>query len=318
MRGYVATTDFDWFTFLRALAPQPDEVNFWQPSAHGFNAPPGTPLFFKLKSPHNAISGFGVFARYEPATPKLAWEAFGAKNGAPTLAAMAARIAAYAHGAAGPAHRIGCIMVAEPLFLADDDWIEQPRDWKRNVVSGASYDLTAGEGRRVWEECLERAARLRAHPGARPGALPLVAIAAEPETARYGGPQLVHPRLGQGTFRVAVTGAYGGACAVSGEHSLPVLEAAHIRPYADEGAHDVANGLLLRADIHRLFDAGYVTVTPDHRFIVSRRLEQEWENGKAYYAMEGRSIAVPRRIADRPDPELLRWHNDHVFERTAA
>jgi putative restriction endonuclease len=136
--------------------------------------------------------------------------------------------------------------------------------------------------------------------------------------ARYGEPQLIRPRLGQGTFRVAVTGAYGGACAVSREHSLPVLEAAHIRPYADEGAHAVPNGLLLRADIHRLFDAGYVTVTPDQRFVVSRRLAQEWENGRVYYEMDGRSIAVSPRVADRPDPELLRWHNEHVFERTAA
>ena len=114
---------------------------------------------------------------------------------------------------------------------------------------------------------------------------------------RYGTAQLIRPRLGQGTFRVAVTGAYAGACAVSREHSLPVLEAAHIRPYGNEGSHDVANALLLRADIHRFFDAGYVTVTPDDRFVVSRRLAQEWENGKVYYAMEG-SVAVPRRSAD--------------------
>jgi putative restriction endonuclease len=80
----------------------------------------------------------------------------------------------------------------------------------------------------------------------------------------------------------------------------------------------VVNGLLLRADIHRLFDAGYVTVTPERRFVVSQRLAQEWENGKAYYEMHGREIALPRRVADRPDPELLRWHNENVFERTAA
>jgi putative restriction endonuclease len=78
------------------------------------------------------------------------------------------------------------------------------------------------------------------------------------------------------------------------------------------------NGLLLRADIHRLFDAGYVTVTPDHRFVVSQRLEREWENGKAYYAMDGREIALPRQVVDRPDPELLRWHNENVFERSVA
>jgi putative restriction endonuclease len=60
-----------------------------------------------------------------------------------------------------------------------------------------------------------------------------------------------------------------------------------------------------------------VTVTPDRRFVVSRRLAQEWENGKAYYAMEG-VVRLPARAADRPDSELLRWHNDNVFERSAA
>jgi len=308
VRGYVATTDLDWFTFLRAQVPAPDEVNFWQPSAHGFSSPAGTPFFFKLKAPHNAIGGFGIFARYEPATTRLAWEAFGTKNGAASFEAMLSRVARYAE-AGRAAHQLGCIMVSSPVFFADGDWVEQPADWKKNVVSGAGYDLEVGEGRRIWGECRARAERAN---------LPGVPLAAEPAGARYGEPQLVRPRLGQGTFRVAVTGAYGGACAVTLEHSLPVLEAAHIRPYGEEGTHEVSNGLLLRADLHRLFDAGYVTVTPEHRFVVSRRLEQEWSNGRAYYAMEGREIALPGRITDRPDPELLRWHNDHVFERTAA
>jgi len=53
-----------------------------------------------------------------------------------------------------------------------------------------------------------------------------------------------------------------------------------------------------------------VTVTPEHRFVLSERLAKEWEEGKAYYAMHGREIAVPARPADRPAPELLRWHNE--------
>jgi putative restriction endonuclease len=308
VRGYVATTDYEWFTFLRARQPL-DEVNFWQPSAHGFVSPPGTPFFFKLKRPHFAIGGYGIFARYEPATPRLAWEAFGEKNGTPSFDAMASRIAKYADAASRAQHRVGCIMVSNPIFFPDGDLVEQPRDWHRNVVSGAGYDLASGEGLRIWEECEARAARVRASK---------TSMVAEASVPRYGAAQLVRPRLGQGSFRVAVTGAYAGACAVSGEHSLPVLEAAHIRPYAADGPHDVPNGLLLRADIHRLFDAGYVTVTPEHRFVVSRKLAEEWENGRAYYAMEGREIALPAQAPDRPDAALLRWHNENVFERTAA
>jgi hypothetical protein len=76
----------------------------------------------------------------------------------------------------------------------------------------------------------------------------------------------VRQRLGQGAFRVLVTDAYERRCAVTGEKALPVLQAAHIRPVTKEGTHQLDNGLLLRSDIHALFDQGYVTVTPDHRF----------------------------------------------------
>jgi putative restriction endonuclease len=313
VRGYVATTDFEWFTFLRSRQPL-DEVNFWQPSAHGFNSPPGTPFFFKLKAPHNAIGGYGLVGRYEAATLRLAWEAFGEKNGAASFEAMRARVERYARGSTLAAHRIGCIMVAQPVFFSDAAWIPQPRDWKPNVVSGAGYDLTQGEGLRIWEACQARtfdASALAPPAAAEGGPFGL-------DGARFGAPQLIKPRLGQGTFRVSVTNAYGGACAVSGEHSLPVLEAAHIKPYGLEGTHDVANGLLLRADIHRLFDRGYVTVTPERRFVVSRRLEQEWENGKIYYALHGRAVAVPPKRQDQPRAELLRWHNETVFEKDAA
>lgn len=315
--GYYLLDHNGWtLVATSALGPrQPlDEVNFWQPSAHAFRAPAGTPFFFKLKRPHFAIGGFGIFARHEAATTRLAWDAFGEKNGAASFEAMRARVEAYARAPGAPGHRVGCIMLSQPVFFAEEDWVEQPRDWKSNIVSGSGYDLTAGEGRRIWEACLARAEQ-RPVGTAEGSPVPVPAAADGP---RFGAEQLVRPRLGQGSFRVAVTAAYAGGCAVSGEHSLPVLDAAHIRPYTtDGGVHEVPNGLLLRADIHRLFDAGYVTVTPDFDFVVSDRLKQEWENGKAYYALQ-RKVALPRNPADWPDREVLRWHNEHVFERSAA
>jgi len=317
VRGYVATTDFSWFNFLRERQPL-DEVNFWQPSAHGFNLPAGTPFFFKLKKPHYAIGGFGIFARYAEATPRLAWEAFGEKNGAATFEEMNTRVTSYAAAPGTSGHRVGCIMVAQPVFFRDEDWIEQPSDWKKNVVSGAGYDLSKGEGLRIWEACLARAGGvLRSELVATDG--PGVVLApSSADRPRFGAPQLVRPRLGQGTFRVAVTAAYGGACAVSGEHSLPVLEAAHIRPYTQEGSHEVSNGLLLRADIHRLFDLGYVTVTPELRFVVSPRLKKEFQNGRAYYKRDGQVVTLPANRFDRPDLDVLRWHNENVYEKNAA
>jgi putative restriction endonuclease len=123
----------------------------------------------------------------------------------------------------------------------------------------------------------------------------------------------VRPRLGQGAFRVAVTDAYDRACAITGEHSLPALEAAHIRPFALEGPHTVNNGLLLRADLHRLFEQGYITIDADYRLDVSDRLRADYSNGKTYYPLRGAHVALPKAIEEQPDRDLLRWHHEQVF-----
>ena len=102
-------------------------------------------------------------------------------------------------------------------------------------------------------------------------------------------------------------------CAVTGERTLPALEAAHIRPYGDGGEHEARNGLLLRRDIHSLFDAGYVTVTPDRHFEVSRRIKDEFDNGRHYYALHGQPISVPDAVIQGPDPVALARHNENCF-----
>jgi len=100
---------------------------------------------------------------------------------------------------------------------------------------------------------------------------------------------------------------------VTHEHSLPVLEAAHIRPWHAGGAHAIPNGMPLRRDLHRLFDLGYVTIRPDLRFAVSPRLRDDYANGRSYYALDGGEIGLPDDPAARPDLELLAWHEAEVF-----
>ena len=93
-----------------------------------------------------------------------------------------------------------------------------------------------------------------------------------------GGPVLRRAETGaetQGIFRTVVADVYGRQCAVTREKAFPALEAAHIRPFKEEPQHYVRNGLLLRSDIHKLFDAGYVTVTPDYQFEVSDHIHTE-------------------------------------------
>ena len=127
---------------------------------------------------------------------------------------------------------------------------------------------------------------------------------------RYGEPTLVRPRLGQGSFRVCVTDAYERRCTVTKERTLPVLEAAHIKPYADGGEHRIDNGLLLRRDLHTLFDRGYVSVSTDLRFEVSRKLKEDFENGRDYYALHGRELWLPMAVGERPRAEYLAWHRE--------
>ena len=310
MRGYVANTHSNWFDFL-ARKGRWEEVNFWNPSDYyAFRGEPNSPFFFRLMAPKNAIGGFGLVSGFAKLPEWLAWECFGEGNGAATFAEMQDRLNSIREqnriAAGRDLKQIGCIILASAVFFPKELWVRQPSDWGRQNLRYKNYDLTQGEGLRIWRECQERA------PGI--GADSVGEISASDLTGpRWGTPTLVIPRRGQGTFRVAVTEAYARACAVTNEHSLPALEAAHIKPYAEEGPHAVNNGLLLRSDLHRLFDRGYLTVTPEYKVEVSDKLKGHFHNGKSYYPLHGTDIKFPRSIGLRPDLSFLRWHNEHKF-----
>ena len=312
MHGTIAVADHGWYERLRVL-PGLEEVNFWKPSAsRRFHAPEFSPFLFKLRAPYRAVCGFAFFACYSILPDWLAWESFGEANGTATFKELQERIATIRdrisfRGRPGAAE-IGCILLVQPVFFSPHQWVDPPRNWPIRTQSHIGYDLTAGEEARVWSECLARTADLR-----RSGTLREEPEIPESPDPRYGAPQLIQPRLGQGTFRIAVTEAYGRACAVTQEHSLPALEAAHIRPYAEEGPHQVANGLLLRADLHRLFDNGYVTVSPDFRLEVGRRLREDFANGRSYYPLHGHELRPPTSPSDRPDARFLTWHREHRY-----
>jgi putative restriction endonuclease len=298
----VAVTDDDWFEMLRREQNLP-EVNFWAPSAASFRAlRPGEMFLFKLHAPRNVIVGGGIFA-YANALPcSLAWEAFREANGARSAREMRTRIARYRK--TDPDDRsdfeIGCRMLTQPFFFEERDWIPVPPSWSPNIVSFKTYNTGDAEGLALWEAINERLAR--------PQFAGLDEVG-----ARFGEPHLIRPRLGQGAFRVLVTDTYQRRCAVTRERTLPALEAAHIRPYGDGGVHEAPNGLLLRRDIHSLFDAGYVTMTPNLRFEVSRRIKEEFDNGGDYYALHGRAISAPMDLGHRPDATALTWHNEYRF-----
>lgn len=289
------------------------EVNFWTPSDYyAFRGEPGSPFFFRLKAPRNKIGGFGYVQSFARLPEWLAWDCFGEGNGAPSLELMSKRLATIREKSdirGGSAlKQIGCIILADVVFFPPELWVDQPSDWQKANLRYAGYSMDEDEGARIWNECLPLAA-LIAGQGAEPTST------LEPDQPRWSEPALMRRRLGQGAFRVAVTDAYARACTITGEHSFPVLEAAHIRPFAADGPHSVNNGLLLRSDLHRLFDRGYLTVTPEYRLEVSPALKQHFDNGRSYYPLHGQKVALPGRPVDHPSVELLGWHNEHKFLR---
>ncbi len=193
-----------------------------------------------------------------------------------------------------------------------------PASWSPNIVSFKIYNTNTAEGLALWEAVNGRLNQ------------PQIAGLSE-EPSRFGEPHLIRPRLGQGAFRVLVTDIYRRRCAVTQERTLPALEAAHIRPYGDGGAHEARNGLLLRRDIHSLFDAGYVTVSkihhaafdahligidPDYRLHVSERLRGQNDGPmlEALKRLHGGTIHLPNRAKDLPDRDRLALR----FERFMA
>jgi putative restriction endonuclease len=301
MKAYVGVTDLDWFELL-SRQPQLDEVNFWQPggSRQFKTLSPGELFLFKLHSPRNYVVGGGVFAHSSLLPVSLAWSSFGISNGVLSLDEMRERTLRYRRST--PDRRedftVGCIILTQPFFLPEDRWVPVPANWSPNIVQGRTYDLTEEPGATLLSSLQQALRSLRVH---------------EAEPPRYGDPIAVRPRLGQGSFRVVVTDAYERRCAVTGERVLPVLEAAHVRPYSSGGAHRIDNGLLLRSDLHTLFDRGYVTVTPDLHLEVSTRIRDEFHNGREYYALHGRNVRPPSRPDQNLSPDNLRWHNDEVY-----
>ncbi len=176
-----------------------------------------------------------------------------------------------------------------------------PADFSKNVGRGKTYDTARPDGHALWE-----AVRLRLQAANPSGAR-------EPQGEIFGDPRLVHPQLGAGAFRLLITDLYRRRCAFTGDDALPTLEAAHIRPLAEGGMHRVDNGLLLRADVRRLFDSGYLSADAENRVLVSASLERDFSSTGPYTELAHRPLRLPERPQHRPRREFLDWHRAKVF-----
>lgn len=305
MKLWVGVTDNDWYHFL--AEQQPDEVNFWRPGGGGFGAiNKYEPFLFKLHSPYNFITGGGFYVRSTQLPLSLAWDVFEEKNGTETYEEFYQKIHGYreSRGTMAPNPVIGCIVLTQPFFFPEEQWIPVPGDWSPNIVQGKTYDTQEPFGAQLWDDVQHRLQELPIEDSRVPVR----------EQPRYGEEYTTRPRLGQGGFRIEVIVAYHRKCAMTSEKALPVLQASHIKPYADSGPHEIQNGLLLRADLHILFDQGYLTVTEDHFIEASKHMKEDFDNGEDYLELHGQNlITLPDNTVEHPSPKYLTWHNENVY-----
>ncbi len=305
MKLYVGVTDADWFRCLRER--KAEEMNFWRPRATSqFKVLEPNELFlFKSKYPENKIIGGAFFVRHTTLPLELAWKAFGDANGMPSLLQFRRKIQELRHdNEYNPV--IGCTILTHPFSLDKASMIDPPSAWSSNIVIGKSYEVEPGsEGLNLFEAAQNF---FSLDPNFEEG------YTDDPAARRFGNEQIIKPRLGQGGFRIMVMDEYSRRCAITGEKTLPVLEAAHIKPYSENGPHQVSNGILMRSDLHTLFDNGYLTLTKEFHVEVSRRIREEFSNGRDYYALHGkRLVSLPGNAVNQPDPVVLEWHQNHCY-----
>jgi putative restriction endonuclease len=309
VKAYVGVTDGQWYQFL-AARPEIDEVNFWRPGGHGqFRVlQVGEPFFFKTHYPHNHIVGGGFYSAYARLSISEAWELFGPANGVTDIEQMRRRVGHYRKVplVAGEDPVVGCVFVRDVRFFPPEAALEPPRDFPANIVQGKSFDLAGHAERDYFAALLQLLLGHEidldlAQPWQRPGPV-------------YGDPRLVPQRLGQRSFQAVVLAAYTRRCAITGSKIRPALQAAHVRPLPAGGEHRLDNGLLLRSDVHTLFDRGYLGVDPKYRLQVSPALRAEFGNGEQFYARAGEPITLPDRRQDRPHGDFLEWHLDEIFK----
>ena len=287
----ISPTDFEWFRFLKENNFNTD-INFWTPTPWNIQQlNMGDKFYFRLKAPIKKIGGCGVFKEYLNMSAEEAWNRFGLKNGCGSKLEMIDRLNRYRQKRRidernATEAEIGCIVLQDAQFWDEDKY-----------VNLAETDI----------EFSDQVVKIKYFTVADPFlTTPSISDASHfvplpPASVRGGINTSIIARKGQGSFKGIITTAYKNSCCISGETTPELLEAAHIQPYLNEDSNHSQNGLLLRVDLHRLYDNGLLYIDEEYTVHISPHLKSD-----NYRIFQGRQITLPTNRSDWPSIEALK------------
>lgn len=292
----IAPTDFDWFSMLKSEMI-PELVNFWTPTPWNIRRlKKGDKFYFLLKSPHRRIAGYGSFNYYKNMPAKEAWDTFGLGNGVNNLKELIERASKYAlknaHSYIPSSNpEIGCVVLSDLVFFDEDKYLspnDVGLDFAPEIVKFKYFDIDS----------------IKIITESQP---PTPFIIVQEGSEKYKKVN-TKDRKGQPDFRRFVFNTYNSTCCITGETCLEIIQAAHIQPYINEDSNHIQNGIPLRIDIHKLFDAGLITI--DKNYII--RLSPYLFSSN-YLVYDGKKISLPADPAQFPSKEALNFHNKVIF-----
>lgn len=296
----ISPTDYDWFDFLRD-ADLNSGINFWTPTPWNIKKmKKGDRLYFMLKAPRRKIGGYGEFSAYKNLSAAQAWDEFGYRNGRPSQDVFFNSIKKYVtkntiqsgtiFDTTAPAHEIGCVILDNCEFWPDEHFQvisdTKSSDDKDAIVCFEPQIVRIKYYNDVVDPFRETS---KVNQGFR-------MISGQRERKQV----FAALRDGQSRFKVKILKIYSNQCCVTGEKIPELMEAAHIQPYVNDCSNHAQNGLLLRVDIHRLYDNNLIFIDRDYRIHVSGFVKNP-----NYRQYDGRRITLPNVTNGYPSVDAL-------------
>jgi hypothetical protein len=315
LSSYIINTDPYWFAhvFSRGIK----NPVFWRKTARNPNREavvPGNQLFFRVtKTNPPVIRGRGVINAVGVYTLAEAFDAFDQRLGYPSMREMISASTKWTSGIhLQPNTKMFCIVVSDFQVLrdirTDTELANLGIDFiHTNVVTGKELDDAQTSA------LLEIARDRASQPVSSLVSFISNGAASEAvdefnprniQDAREKIARLVAKRQGQPEFRKKLLKAYGSKCAISGSNAPAALEAAHVIPYLGPQTNHVSNGLLLRADLHTLFDLGLIAIDSYTMTVIVHPSLLATD----YRELAGKAVSLPANKRDRPNKEALDIH----------